>query len=95
MVVDARRKVGVVVLRLRSPADGPNGLRFLSAKGGGGVRLLDEAVLSISKVPYEGGTVVAERADGIGPGDGTSGMADNSVLSAFSEIRSIGASSIL
>ena len=94
MVVDARRKVGVVVFRLRSPDDGPNGLRCLSAKGGG-VELLDESVLSISKVPYEGGTVVAERVDGIGPGDGISGMADNSVLRAFSEMRSIDASSIL
>tara|TARA_R110001592_G_scaffold209925_4_gene461361 strand:- start:202 stop:624 length:423 start_codon:yes stop_codon:yes gene_type:complete len=96
--VDARRKVGVVVFRLRSLAEGPSGLRFLSAKDGeGGVRLLvlEVSVLSISNVPYEGGTVVAERVDGIGPGDSKSGAADNSVLKAFSEMRSIDASSIL
>lgn len=93
---DARRKVGVVVFRFRSPAEVPNGLRFLSAKDGGvEVGLLDVSVLSISNVPYEGGTVVAERVDGIGPGDGIDGIADTSVLKAFPEMRSIDASSIL
>ena len=80
--VDARRKVGVVVFRLRS-------------LGGVEVGLLGVPLLSISNVPYEGGTVVADRTGGIGPGDGRSGAADNSALKAFSEMRSIDASSIL